>query len=62
MLNLTHWTDDQLQATFDLVENLITHERDWRNLPPLNESLEKILAEQVRRDLIRADLQKGIAV
>lgn len=62
MLNLTRWTDDQLQATFDAAENLITHERDWRNLPPLNESLEDILAEQVRRDLIRADLQKGIAV
>lgn len=60
MLNLTRWTDDQLQATFNLVENLITRERDWRNLPPLNESLEKILAEQVRRDLMKADLQKGI--
>ncbi len=46
-------SDTQLEQRLAMVERLIVSERDEKNRPALNALFQKLLDEQVRRDLER---------
>jgi hypothetical protein len=46
-------TDEQLEARLDWLELLIVRTKDTKSLPALNDTMHKLLDEQVRRDLVK---------
>ena len=52
-MSVTNLTDEQINQRLTIVEAMICRERDWKNLPSLNATFDKLLTEQVRRDLLK---------
>ncbi len=46
-------SDEQIESRLNVLERLIQTEKDEKNLPALNATLQRLLDEQVRRDLDR---------
>lgn len=44
-------TDEQLSVRLDVVEKMIAA-ADWKDLPSLNLTFQRLLDEQVRRDML----------
>lgn len=44
-------TDEQIEAKLTALEGMILRERDWKTLPALNAAFQRLIAEQVRREL-----------
>lgn len=54
-MSLADFSDVLLEQRLNTVEALIAQERDPKNLPSLNLAFQKLLDEQVRRDLEKED-------
>lgn len=50
-IDLSHFTDEQLEQRVNTVEAWILREKDWKNLPALNDVFQKLIDEQARRDV-----------
>ncbi len=50
-------SDDQIEARLDLVEKLIARAQT-KDLPALNATFQKLMDEQVRRDLLKVTCQR----
>lgn len=48
---LDTFSDEQLDQRVQTVEQMIARETDWKNLPALNQSLQRLIDEQARRDI-----------
>lgn len=45
-------TDEQIERRLNMLEKMIAAETDWKNLPSLNHTFQKLIAEQARRDIL----------
>lgn len=46
-------TDAQLESRLQMMEDLIARTTDTKSLPSLNATVQKLVDEQVRRDLLK---------
>lgn len=46
-----HFTDEKISTRLDWLEGMIAQERDPKNLPNLNKMFQRLIDEQVRREL-----------
>lgn len=52
---LARLSDDEIALRLNVVEQMILKERDVKSLPALNQMFQRLLDEQVRRDLLHKE-------